>query len=103
MPRRRCAYINRCIEPNSILLRDLREAHVAPDRQQRQPVGASGVAGMASVKIPLLRRLLLIISVLVLFAAGGVFWYSFYTPPPKITLSLCSLAREGAKSRAESS
>ena len=69
---------------------------MASDRRPRQLVGASGVAGMSAIKLPLWLRLLLIIAVLVLAAAGGLFGYRYYTHPTRLTVAVGSIDGEAA-------
>ncbi len=69
---------------------------MASGRQQRQPVGASGAAGLSSIRLPLWLRFLLIIAVIVLAAAGGLFGYRYYTHPKTLTVAVGSIDGEAA-------
>jgi hypothetical protein len=69
---------------------------LAPDQQQQQRAGAPGVAGMPSIKLPLWLRFMLIVAVLVLAAAGGLFGYRYYTHPETLTVAVGSIDGEAS-------
>jgi TRAP-type uncharacterized transport system substrate-binding protein len=52
---------------------------------------------MTSIKLPLWLRLLLIVAVLVLAAAGGLFGYRYYTHPRTLTVAVGSIDGEASK------
>jgi TRAP-type uncharacterized transport system substrate-binding protein len=70
---------------------------LAPDQQPRQRVGALGAARMSSIKLPFWLRFVLVIAVLVLAAAGGLFGYRYYTHPTTLTVAVGSIDGEAAK------
>jgi TRAP-type uncharacterized transport system substrate-binding protein len=52
---------------------------------------------MTSIKLPLWRRFLLIVAVLILAAAGGLFGYRYYTHPETLTVAVGSIDGEASK------
>jgi TRAP-type uncharacterized transport system substrate-binding protein len=52
---------------------------------------------MTSIKLPLWLRFLLIVAVLILAAAGGLFGYRYYTHPRTLTVAVGSIDGEAAK------
>jgi TRAP-type uncharacterized transport system substrate-binding protein len=69
---------------------------LAPDQRPRQRVGAFGAARMSPTKLPLWLRFVLIIAVLILAAAGGLFGYRYYTHPTRLTVAVGSIDGEAA-------
>jgi TRAP-type uncharacterized transport system substrate-binding protein len=52
---------------------------------------------MTSIKLPLWLRLLLIVAVVILAAAGGLFGYRYYTQPDTLTVAVGSIDGEASK------
>src|SRR5882757_1100486 len=52
---------------------------------------------MTSIKLPLWLRFLLIVAVLILAAAGGLFGYRYYTHPKTLTVAVGSIDGEASK------
>jgi hypothetical protein len=52
---------------------------------------------MTPIKLPLWLRLLLIVAVLILAGAGGLFGYRYYTHPRTLTVAVGSIDGEAAK------
>jgi TRAP-type uncharacterized transport system substrate-binding protein len=59
--------------------------------------GGIGVTGMASIKLPLWLRALLIVVALILAGAAGLFGYRYYTHPETLTVAVGSINGEAAK------
>jgi TRAP-type uncharacterized transport system substrate-binding protein len=59
--------------------------------------GGIGVIGMASIKLPLWLRVLLIVVALFLAGAAGLFGYRYYTHPVTLTVAVGSIDGEAAK------
>jgi TRAP-type uncharacterized transport system substrate-binding protein len=55
------------------------------------------VTGMASIKLPLWLRVLLIVVAFILAAAAGLFGYRYYTHPTTLTVAVGSIDGEAAK------
>ena len=52
---------------------------------------------MTSIKLPLWLRFLLVVAVLILAAAGGLFGYRYYTHPKTLTVAVGSINGEASK------
>jgi TRAP-type uncharacterized transport system substrate-binding protein len=59
--------------------------------------GGIGVTGMASIKLPLWLRVLLIVVAVILAGAAGLFGYRYYTHPTTLTVAVGSIDGEAAK------
>jgi TRAP-type uncharacterized transport system substrate-binding protein len=59
--------------------------------------GGIGVTGMASIRLPLWLRILLVVVAFILTAAAGLFGYRYYTHPTTLTVAVGSIDGEAAK------
>src|SRR5271168_241891 len=59
--------------------------------------GGIEMTGMASIKLPLWLRILLIVVAFILAAAAGLFGYRYYTRPVTLTVAVGSIDGEAAK------
>jgi TRAP-type uncharacterized transport system substrate-binding protein len=63
-------------------------------------IGDIGVTGMASIKLPLWLRVLLVVVAFILAAAAGLFGYRYFTHPVTLTVGVGSIDGEAAKAMA---
>src|ERR1035438_173651 len=61
------------------------------------PRAVCGATSMMSIKLPLWLRIFLVIAVLILAAAGGLFGYRYYTHPVTLTVAVGSIDGEASK------